>query len=171
VSALTIGGGYVMLPLLRREIVERRGWVTDTQLLDYYALGQSIPGVIAVNTAALVGFRQRGAAGAVASALGMLAPSVLVIVLLAPVLLAHFDTPWVRRVFFGVRAAVTALIGTAVWGMAQHSVNTPLKGLILVAAFAAVALGGVSPLAVLAVSALLGVVFMRREREGEEDVP
>ena len=72
VSAITIGGGYVMFPLLKREVVDDKGWVSDEEIVDYYALGQSIPGIIAMNTSTLIGYRKRGIPGAIAAAAGVL---------------------------------------------------------------------------------------------------
>jgi len=79
ISAITIGGGYVMFPLMKREIVDSRHWVTDEEMVDYYALGQSVPGIIAMNTSTLVGYRKRGLPGAVAAAAGMAAPAMGII--------------------------------------------------------------------------------------------
>ncbi|MBR4132704.1 MAG: chromate transporter, partial [Oscillospiraceae bacterium] len=86
VGLLTFGGGYAMLPMLQREVVEKRGWITEEQILDCYAIGQCTPGVIAVNTATFVGFRQAGVLGAAAATVGVVAPSLLIISALAGIL-------------------------------------------------------------------------------------
>lgn len=114
VGLMTFGGGYAMLPVLQREIVEKRRWATEGQLADYYAVGQCTPGVIAVNTATFVGASQGGLPGGIVATLGVVFPSVVVILSLAAVLdkLAHL--PAVAHAFNGVRAGVTALILTSV---------------------------------------------------------
>jgi chromate transporter len=83
IGALTFGGGYAMLPIVQREIVETYGWVTDEEVLDYYALAQCSPGVIAVNTAAFIGYKKRGTLGAAVAALGVAFPSLIIILLIA----------------------------------------------------------------------------------------
>ena len=112
VGILTFGGGYAMLPMLKREVVERRGWVTEEDILDCYAIGQCTPGVIAVNTATFVGFRQAGVLGAAAATLGVVAPSVLIITVLAGILNRFSHLAVVQNAFAGIRVAVCVLIGT-----------------------------------------------------------
>ncbi len=114
VGALTFGGGYAMLPMLQREIVERRGWITEEEILDCYAIGQCTPGVIAVNTATFVGCRQKGVLGAAAATLGVVAPSVLIIAVLAGVIRRFSHLTLVGNAFAGIRVAVCVLVGQAV---------------------------------------------------------
>jgi chromate transporter len=163
VGTLAIGGGYVMFPLLKREAVDAKGWITAHELVDYYALGQSVPGIIAMNTAALVGYRKRGLAGAAAAAAGMALPSMAVIMLIAAFLTRYFDTPWVQRAFAGVRAAVVAMIGMAVWQVGSKSVNSMLKGALAGAAFLAMAFLHISPVLLILAGGLLGFLLFRRE--------
>jgi chromate transporter len=163
ISSLTIGGGYVMFPLMKMEIVDSKGWVSDEELVDYYALGQSIPGIIAMNTATLVGYRKRGIAGAVISALGMATPSVLVILLIAAFLAPYFDHPWVQKAFAGIRAAVVAIIVMAVWQVGQKAVNSVSKGVIAAATFLAIIALGVHPVLMIVCGGLLGAVLFRKE--------
>lgn len=114
VGALTFGGGYAMLPMLQREIVERRGWITEEEILDCYAIGQCTPGVIAVNTATFVGCRQKGISGAAAATLGVITPSVLIIAVLAGVIRRFSHLVLVQNAFAGIRVAVCVLVGQAV---------------------------------------------------------
>lgn len=163
ISGFTIGGGYVMLPIMQREVVEAKGWITAEEMVDCYALGQSIPGIIAINTATLIGFRQRGLPGAIASAIGMAAPSVIVILLIAAFCSHFLDIPWVQRAFAGIRAAVVAMMAMAVWELGKKSVTGPAKAAIAFGSFLAIVGLGWSPLLLIIAGALLGILLFRKE--------
>lgn len=163
ISAVTIGGGYVMFPLMKSEVVDGKGWVSDEEMVDYYALGQSIPGIIAMNTATLVGYRKRGIPGAVAAAAGMATPSVLVILVVAAFLTPYFDHPWVQKAFAGIRAAVVAMIVMAVWQVGKKSVNSWSKGAIAIGSFLAIVGLHVHPVLMIVAGGLLGAVLFRKE--------
>ena len=107
---MTFGGGYAMLPILQREIVEKKGWATEDQLADYYAVGQCTPGIIAVNTATFVGQSQAGVLGGIVATLGIVFPSLVIIITIAAFLRNFMDLEAVGHAFNGVRAGVTALI-------------------------------------------------------------
>lgn len=145
IGGLTFGGGYAMLPMLQREVVEKHGWATEEELLNYFAIGQCTPGIIAVNTATFVGYKQRGVAGGIAATAGVVAPSLIIITFIAMLLQNFMDIAWVQHAFAGVRVAVCALIVQSVVKMAMKSVKSPLQiGLALVS-FVLVALLGASP--------------------------
>lgn len=163
VSAVTIGGGYVMFPMLKREVVDSKGWISDREMVDYYALGQSVPGIIAMNVATLIGYRQRGIPGAMVSAAGMAAPSVLVILLVAAFLSPHFENAWIQKAFAGIRAAVVAMIAMALLQVGRKSVDSPLKGVFAVVSFLAIAVLNVSPVLLIVMGGLLGFLLFRRE--------
>ena len=163
ISALTIGGGYVMFPLLKREVVDGRGWVSDEEIIDYYALGQSIPGIIAMNTSTLIGYRKRGVPGAIAAAAGMAAPSLVVILLIAAFLAPYFGHPWVQKAFAGVRAAVVAMIVMAVFQVAKKSVSTVSGIAIAAGSFLAIIGLNAHPVLMIVAGALLGFLLFRRE--------
>jgi chromate transporter len=163
ISALTIGGGYVMFPLMKRDVVDAKGWLTDEQMVDFYALGQSIPGIIAMNTTTLTGYRKRGIPGAVASAAGMAAPSVIVILIIAAFLAPYFDHPWVQKAFAGIRAAVVGMIATAVWQVGKKAVNSVSKGIIAAGSFLAVIGLGAHPVLMIVTGGLLGAMLFRKE--------
>lgn len=136
VGACTFGGGYAMLPILQREVVEKKGWCTGEELSDYFAIGQCTPGVIAVNTATFVGAKRKGTLGGVVATLGMVFPSVVIITLIAAFLtnFAHIEA--VGHAFAGIRAAVVALIASSVLKLGK----TTVKDLPSVCVFAAVLL-------------------------------
>ena len=114
IGAVTFGGGYAMLPILQREIVENKHWGTDEELADYYAIGQCTPGVIAVNVATFIGRKTAGNIGGIAATLGVVFPSVVIITLLAGVIQAYSSLEWVAHAFAGVRVCVCVLIFNAV---------------------------------------------------------
>jgi chromate transporter len=164
-SAVTIGGGYVMFPLMKSEVVDSKDWITDEEMVDYYALGQSIPGIIAMNTATLIGYRKRGAAGALVSAVGMATPSVVVILLVTAFLAPYFDHPWVQKAFAGIRAAVVAMILVAVWQVGKKSIDSIFKGAIAAGSFLAIAGFHMHPVLLIAAGGMLGAVLFRKEAE------
>lgn len=122
VGVCTFGGGYAMLPILQRELVENKGWATEDQLADYYAVGQCTPGVIAVNTATFVGQSKGGILGGVCATLGVVFPSIVIILVIAAFLSNFMDIPWVIHAFNGVRAGVVALILSSVIKLLKNSV-------------------------------------------------
>lgn len=163
VSVITIGGGYVMFPLLKRDVVDSKGWISSRELVDYYALGQSVPGIIAMNTATLIGYRKRGIPGAIVAAAGMAAPAVLIILVIAAFLTEYFDHPWVQKGFAGIRAAVVAMIVMAVWQVGKKSVNSPAKGAMALGSFLAIAGLHIHPVLMIVAGGLLGALLFRRE--------
>ena len=163
VSAITIGGGYVMFPLLKCDVVDSKGWISAGELVDCYALGQSVPGIIAINTATLIGYRKRGIAGAIVAAAGMAAPSLVVIILIAAFLTQYFDNVWVQKAFAGVRASVVAMIGMAVLQVGRKSVSSVLKGLLAVGSFLAIVALNTSPVLLIMAGGLLGLLLFRKE--------
>ncbi len=163
VSAVTIGGGYVMFPLLRSELVEYKQWLSDEEIVDYYALGQSIPGIIAMNTATLVGYRKRGVPGALVAAAGMATPSLVVILIIAAFLAPYFDHPWIQKAFAGIRAAVVAMIVMAVVQVAKKSVNSPARIVIALGTFAAIVGLHAHPVLMIVLGAALGFLLFRKE--------
>lgn len=165
ISAVTIGGGYVMFPLMKSEVVDSKGWITDEEMVDYYALGQSIPGIIAMNTSTLIGYRKRGVSGAIAAATGMAMPSVVVILLIAAFLTPYFEHPWVQKAFSGIRAAVVAMIVMAVWQVGKKAVNSLSKGAIAVGSFLAIIGLGMHPVLMILFGGVLGAILFRKEAE------
>ena len=122
IGGLTFGGGYAMLPMLQREVVENKGWATEEELADYYAIGQCTPGVIAVNTATFIGNKRHGTLGGIAATAGVIFPSLVIITLLAGVIHAYSHLAWVSQAFVGIRVCVCVLIFNAVLKLWQKSV-------------------------------------------------
>ncbi|MBO5339427.1 MAG: chromate transporter [Oscillospiraceae bacterium] len=127
----TFGGGYAMLPILQREVVEKKGWATDEELTDYYAIGQCTPGIIAVNVATFIGHKFKGVAGGVAATLGVIAPPVVIISAIAALIANFARFPVVQHAMGGVNACVVALIAASVIKLGKSS----LKGRLAVGIF------------------------------------
>ena len=121
VGVCTFGGGYAMLPIRQREIVEKKEWATEAELTDYFAIGQCTPGVIAVNTATFVGQKQKSIPGGIVATLGLVFPSIVIILVIAAFLQSFADLPVVIHAFAGVRACVCALILSSVLKLRKSS--------------------------------------------------
>ena len=162
IGGLTFGGGIAMLPMLEREVVNKHGWATQEEILNYFAIGQCTPGIIAVNTATFVGYKQKGVPGGVAATMGVISPSIIIIVLIA-MLLQHFmDILWVQHAFAGIRVAVCALIVSSVIKLIKSGVTAPWHATLAVCAFVTVAVIGLSPAYVVVACAVLSLIFGRK---------
>lgn len=158
-GALTFGGGYAMLPILQREIVENKGWNSEAEILDYYALAQCLPGILMVNTLAFVGKNRKGNIGAVFAALGAAAPSFLIITIIATVLTAFADVPAVKNAFAGIRVCVCVLIFNAITKLWKSAIADIKCLLLFLAVLTASLLLDVTPILFVVVSALLGIAI------------
>lgn len=168
IGAVTFGGGLAMLPVLERELAEKRGWTTREQLLDYYAIGQSTPGIIAVNVATFIGCNRGGIPGGIVATAGIVAPSVITITILARFIENFSDIGWVRKALAGINVAVAALLTKAVWQFARQSVRSVWSALVMAAAFVLIFFLDAGGAAVIAAAALAGIAaFLLGKRRGK----
>lgn len=158
VGVCTFGGGYAMLPMLQRELVEHRAWVTEEELTDYYAVGQCTPGVIAVNVATFVGQKRCGVAGAVAATLGVVFPSLVIITVIAALLRNFAELPVVKNAFAGIRVCVCVLILNAVVKLWKKAVADIPALIIFLAVLALTVFTDLSPVLFVLCAALAGVL-------------
>ena len=158
IGVCTFGGGYAMLPILQRELVENKGWATDQELADYYAVGQCTPGVIAVNTATFVGYNRLGWLGGVVATLGVVFPCLVIIMAIAAFLSNFMHIQWVIHAFNGVRAGVVALILSSVLKLLKTSLVDWKTRLIYVVVLALGAVGVWAPLPGGALGQVAGVL-------------
>jgi chromate transporter len=159
VGAMTFGGGYAMLPILQREVVDNKGWATEEELMDYFAIGQCTPGVIAVNTATFIGQKQKGIAGAIMATLGVVFPSLVIIGLLAGVIEAFSHIAWVQHAFGGIRVCVCVLIANAVVKLYRKAiVDIPTFLIFLVVALGSLFLD-LSPVIFVVIAAAAGIAL------------
>ena len=163
VGALTFGGGYAMLPILQREVVERKGWAPDEELTDYYAIGQCTPGVIAVNTATFIGRKQAGVAGAAAATLGVVFPSLVIITAIAALLSGFAEVPAVKHAFSGIRVCVCVLILNAVVKLWKKTVVDLPTLLIFLAVLVLSVCTKLSPVIFVLCAAALGIAVKALE--------
>ncbi|MBQ3187367.1 MAG: chromate transporter [Alistipes sp.] len=157
IGAFTFGGGYAMIPLIEREVIDRRRWVERADFLDLLTLAQSAPGPIALNTAVFVGYKVRGLRGAVASLMGIVVPSFLIILLIAILFADIRHNAWVEAAFRGMRPAVVALIIFPVIKLSQGMHRAMY--LVIIATAAAIHWLGWSPIGILFAAALLGIAW------------
>lgn len=163
IGLFTFGGGYAMLPLLQAELVEKRKWLTQEQLMDYFCIGQSTPGIIAVNVATFVGYGRAGITGAVMATLALIAMPVLIILALANVLTLYMENPYVAKAFTGIRIVVTALIAEAVLKLWKTAVKNFADAAVFAAALLLSVFGGVSPAVIVLSFGLLGGILSLRK--------
>lgn len=161
IGMFTLGGGYAMIPLMEREVVDKRQWLSQQEFMDTMAIAQSMPGIFAVNMATHVGFRQRGALGAVCAVLGNIAVPIGIIVILAMFFRSFADNRVVESIFKGIRPAVVALIAAPVFNMARTAGVKWQNAWIPIAAALLVWLWGVSPIAIIALAVIGGIIFAR----------
>jgi len=168
VGVMTFGGGLAMLPMLQREIVELRGWASEQELTDYYAIGQCTPGIIAVNTATFVGHRQKGIAGGIAATLGLVFPSLVIITIVASVLGNFAELPAVRNAFAGVRVCVCVLILNAVTRLWKNTVVDRPTLCIFAAVFFLSVFTELSPVLYVLLAAAAGLALRELEARGRK---
>ena len=159
VGVMTFGGGMAMLPILQREVVQNKGWATDEELTDYFAIGQCTPGIIAVNTATFIGQKQRGVWGGIFTTLGMVFPSLVIITALAGLITNFAHVAWVQHAFAGIRVVVCVLIFNAVLKLWKSAVHDVWGALLFAAVLAATLLTDLSPVVYVLLSAVAGIVI------------
>ena len=165
IGAVTFGGGYAMLPILQREIVENKKWGTDEELADYYAIGQCTPGVIAVNVATFIGRKTAGIMGGIVATLGVVFPSLVIITLLAGVIQAYASVVWVKHAFAGIRVCVCVLIFNAVVKLFSKAIiDRWTLGIYLVILAGSVYLN-LSPVVFVVMAGLAGVILKVRVKK------
>ena len=162
-GAVTFGGGYAMLPLIQREIVEKKKWATEEEVLDYYAIGQCTPGVIAVNTATFIGQKIKGVLGGIAATLGVVFPSLIIITVIAAFISNFSEYAVVKNAFAGIRVCVAVLIVNAVVKLWKKSVTNALTFIIFAAVFALSFVFDVSPIIFVLFAALIGIIAKNLE--------
>ena len=159
IGVLTFGGGYAMLPIIQREVVEKKKWATEEEVMDYYAIGQCTPGVIAVNTATFIGRKHAGIPGGVVATLGVVFPSLVIITVIAAFIANFADLPLVKNAFAGIRACVCVLIANAVVKLWKKAVIDLPTLLIFLVVFIASVLTPLSPVVYVLLAAGAGILI------------
>lgn len=134
IGMFTFGGGYAMLPLLKAEVVTKRRFVSEEELLDLYSIGQCTPGIISINVATFIGYQQKGIKGAVAATFGIVMPSLIIITLVASVLKNFMDNRYVAYAFAGVKICVAALIADIIYDLAKKNIKNYMAAAVFIGA-------------------------------------
>ena len=161
IGSFTIGGGYAMIPLVEREVVEHKKWISSDDFMDILSLAQSLPGIWAVNISIFVGYRTRGIKGAIAASLGTVLPSFLIILAIAMSFRHFAGNIWVERFFKGIRPAVVALIVVPAINAIRKIGFTPYNVTVAVLTALLIWLFGVSPIVIILVMGVGGVILYR----------
>lgn len=167
IGGFTFGGGYAMLPILQREVVENKGWATGEELMDYYAIGQCTPGIIAVNTATFIGYKRRGIIGGIVATAGCITPSIIIIMIIAAFINSFTDIVWVQHALAGVRVCVCILVLNAVLKLAKKSLIDAATYLIFAAVVLLSLFTDVAAVVWVVCAGVAGVIiktFMERSR-------
>lgn len=167
VGTFTFGGGLAMLPLIRKTAVEEKGWMTEDEMVDCLAISQSIPGMLAVNAAIFIGYRQKALAGSIAAALGVILPAFVSIVIILLFLGRIEENPYVRGAFEGIKAASVALIAVAAYKMGKQILKGKLEFFIAAVSFILIVIAGISAVWAVVFGALAGLAaYGYRQRKG-----
>lgn len=171
IGIMTFGGGYAMLPMIQREIVEKHQWATEEEVMNYYAVGQCTPGVIAVNTATFIGYFQKGILGSLAATLGVITPSILIITVIAAFIQGYSDAAVVQHAFSGITAAVAVLIMNAVIKLWKSGVKGVFGMLVFAAALIADVILDVPTVFIVISAVVLGTgmeIFRKISKKGDK---
>ncbi|HHY82686.1 MAG TPA: chromate transporter [Clostridiales bacterium] len=173
IGAFTFGGGYAMIPYIEREIVENNKWIKSEDIIDIFAIVQSVPGVIAVNSSTFVGYRVAGIFGALAATLGVVLPSYILIAVIAMFLYNFKEYPFVNEAFYGIQAGVAALMCHVVFKLGKTGIRNGYALVLAMAAFLALTVFGAPAIPVLLAAGVIGLVSMairnKNKKEGEEN--
>ncbi|MBR5228953.1 MAG: chromate transporter [Firmicutes bacterium] len=166
IGITTFGGGYALLPILQRELVEQRGWATDEELMDYFAIGQCTPGIISVNTATFIGYQRAGATGGILATLGFVTPSLIVITIIAALIQNFADYRIVQNAFAGIRAGVCAISLHAIIKLWKNAVVDKTTLLIFMTVMVLSFVLSVSPVFMVMGAGIFGIIinFIRAKK-------
>ena len=159
IGICTFVGGYAMLPMLEREIVEKNNWATNDEILDYYAIGQCTPGIIAVNVSTFIGYKLYGVLGAIFSTLGLITPSLVIITIIASILDYITENPAIIHIFNGIQLVVLALVLNAIINIWKSSIKDIISFCIFLVIIILSLLFNLSPTIGVIIAALLGLVI------------
>lgn len=134
-GVFTFGGGYAMLPMIQKEVVEKHQWASEDEVMDYYAIGQCTPGVIAVNTATFIGYKVKGIAGGIVATLGVVCPSIIIISIIAAFLTNFQDIPVVQHALSGIRISVCVLMSVSIYKLAKKGIKNIFSVILCIAGF------------------------------------
>ncbi len=163
IGLFTVGGGAVMLPLIQNSVVQQKRWLNDEEFTDMLALTNSAPGAFTINASLYIGYGQRGLSGATVAMLGMVTPSVVIIVLLAYLILMGKNVEFLQHFFAGVRPIVAALLLDAAFKLRKDLLKTKFDWLLVSLGLAMIVLAGINTVFVIIAGAVISVLYNRQK--------
>ena len=168
VGLFTIGGGVAMIPVIEDQAVNKKKWLTQDEMIECIALGQSLPGVIAINTSTYVGYKKAGMLGAIFATFGVIMPSFMIMILLAGIVSEVGDMKFVKGMFTGIKACVTGLVFVVTYDLAKRLLSDTFSKILAVLGFLAVAVFNINAILVVVVAGVLGAVYYAKRVENRE---
>ena len=165
IGTFTIGGGLAMIPMMQSELIEKRKWITDEELIDYYAVGQSTPGIVAVNVATFVGYKQMGIVGGIFATLGMVTPSLVIIMILASLINSINDFPIIQKALKGINVAVAALLTSTIINFMKKTIKKFTNAIFMMISFLLVFVFKLPSFWIILFALLIGVVLTYKEKK------
>lgn len=165
IGTFTIGGGLAMMPMMQAELIEKRKWITDEELIDYYAVGQSTPGIVAVNVATFVGYKQMGIIGGIFATLGMVTPSLVIIMILAGLINSINDYPVVKKALKGINVAVAALLTSTIINFMKKTIKKFTNAIFMMISFLLVFVLKLPSFWIIIFALFIGVVLTYLEKK------
>ena len=171
VGAFTFGGGLAMMPMLQKELIEKKQWLTEEELIDYYAVGQSTPGIIAVNVATFVGYKRSGILGGIFGTLGIISPSLIIIMILANLINSISDYPIVQKALTGINVAVAALLTSVIINFAKKTIKHVWNAIFMLISFLLIFALKVPSFIVIPFGLATGIIltFIHKKKETKTD--
>ncbi len=172
IGIMTFGGGYAMLPMLEREIVDKHKWATMEDLTNYFAIGQCTPGVIAVNTATFIGYKMKKTIGGIVATLGVISPSVMIILILSGLISLIIDIAIVKSAFVGISVAVCALMINSLYKLAKSGIKDVYTGIVAITSVLVSIFLNLSPVIIVLAAGVVTVIYKRitnKKRGGNEE--
>ena len=171
VGAFTFGGGLAMMPMLQKELIEKKQWLTEEELIDYYAVGQSTPGIIAVNVATFVGYKRAGILGGIFGTLGIISPSLIIIMILANLINSISDYPIVQKALTGINVAVAALLTSVIINFAKKTIKNVWNAIFMLVSFLLIFALKVPSFIVILFGLATGIIltFIHKKKETKTD--
>lgn len=170
IGAMTFGGGYAMIPMLEKECVIKHKWIGEDELLNFFAVAQCTPGVIAVNTATFIGYKKRGVIGGIVATLGVTAPSLVIIISIANFLLFFNNNVYFDKIFSGIRVSVCALIAKSLVDIAKKSIKNFMQVAVALISFLLPVFINISPALIVVIVGVFSLIYVRCKRLKHNDL-
>jgi len=172
IGTFTFGGGLAMMPIMQRELIEKRGWVTEEELIDYFAIGQSTPGIIAVNVSTFVGYKRLGWFGGIVGTLGVVTPSWVIIMLLAGAISSVDKYPLAQKALKGINVAVAALLTSVIVKFSKKTIKNIWNAFFMLLAFALIYFFKVQSVWIILSALIIGCLLtLYRQKKNTRDIP